>query len=391
MGVSTDDETGIICHLNCVRQHMPLLSVNEMIPYESPAGHSGLRKLWTSRLLTKNPSLQGKCISESIVTAGLTHGISLTAQLFCNPNDIVLVNDLRWDNYDHIFHDIHGAIIQSVPTYIKGEIDILQYLYAMDPLPLEQRVILILNFPLNPIGFTPTTSQVETFALQLHQRAVNGRRVVIVCDDAYFGLFHDENCFNESIFARLCDLHENILVCKVDGVSKEDYGWGLRLGFLTFGTKSNDDAYDVYQDLNVKAVAALRASVSTVNHAIQSIYYHVYQSPDYMKEKKLLDVQIQLKYTAVVETLEALPDMATFFNILPFNSGYFLCLEPLFATAQDFRQSLLTQGIGVTALHDRIIRVCYSTVPTEEIGDLFQLILRTAQDEAFPEQENYNS
>jgi hypothetical protein len=35
----------------------------------------------------------------------------------------------------------------------------------------------------------------------------------------------------------LCDAHPNILAVKLDGPTKEDYVWGFRVGFLTFGIR----------------------------------------------------------------------------------------------------------------------------------------------------------
>ena len=35
----------------------------------------------------------------------------------------------------------------------------------------------------------------------------------------------------------LVDLHPNVLGIKLDGATKEDYVWGFRVGFITFGFK----------------------------------------------------------------------------------------------------------------------------------------------------------
>ena len=65
--------------------------------------------------------------------------------------------------------------------------------------------------------------------------AETGAKILICCDDAYFGLNYEENIETQSLFAYLADIHENVLAVKIDGPTKEDYVWGLRCGFLTFG------------------------------------------------------------------------------------------------------------------------------------------------------------
>ena len=54
-------------------------------------------------------------------------------------------------------------------------------------------------------------------------------------DDAYFGLFYEETALKESIFTRLMDRHSNLLAVKLDGATKENFVWGLRVGFVTYG------------------------------------------------------------------------------------------------------------------------------------------------------------
>jgi len=69
--------------------------------------------------------------------------------------------------------------------------------------------------------------------------------VLVICDDAYFGLAYESDIYGESLFGALSKLHERVLAVKVDGPTKEDYVWGLRMGFITFGSAGLDDkGYD---------------------------------------------------------------------------------------------------------------------------------------------------
>ena len=63
--------------------------------------------------------------------------------------------------------------------------------------------------------------------------------MVAITDDAYFGLFYDDRAMKESIFTKLLDRHSNLMAVKLDGATKENYVWGLRVGFITYGTPHN--------------------------------------------------------------------------------------------------------------------------------------------------------
>ena len=60
-------------------------------------------------------------------------------------------------------------------------------------------------------------------------------KVVVLIDDAYFGLVFEPGVYTQSIFTELSDRSPNLLAVKIDGATKEDYVWGFRVGFLTYG------------------------------------------------------------------------------------------------------------------------------------------------------------
>ena len=92
---------------------------------------------------------------------------------------------------------------------------------------------MILNFPNNPIGYSLTKAEIDRGGGLLREAAEGGRNLVVVADDAYFGLFYGEDVAQESLFARLAGCHERLLAVKADGATKEDFVWGFRMGMLT--------------------------------------------------------------------------------------------------------------------------------------------------------------
>ena len=100
-----------------------------------------------------------------------------------------------------------------------------------------EKAIVLLNFPNNPTGFTPSVKEAEAIVQVLKDAAEGGLKLVVVLDDAYFGLFYEDS-IKESLFGLLADSHENILPVKIDGATKENYVWGLRVGFITYAASS---------------------------------------------------------------------------------------------------------------------------------------------------------
>ena len=93
--------------------------------------------------------------------------------------------------------------------------------------------LLLLNFPNNPTGYMPTPAEVAAMRDAVLEAARAGKRLIVVCDDAYFGLLFDDGAIKESPFGFFANLHQNVLAIKLDGATKELFVWGLRCGFLS--------------------------------------------------------------------------------------------------------------------------------------------------------------
>jgi aspartate/methionine/tyrosine aminotransferase len=116
----------------------------------------------------------------------------------------------------------------------------------------------------------------------LTREAEKGSRVLVLADDAYFGLVYEDDVARESVFARLADAHENLLAVKIDGATKEDYVWGFRVGFLTYACKGITPA--VCAALEAKTGGAVRGSISNASHLSQTP--RRFSAPDYDDVKR---------------------------------------------------------------------------------------------------------
>ena len=208
----------------------------QAFPYAPSFGRPDIRAKWKEMIYEKNPSLKGKEISLPIVTNALTHALSIVAYMFLRKKDSLLVSDLFWGNYNLIFTHAYGSPISKFRLFDGENFDLKSFEESIQKIESKKKVIL-LNFPNNPAGYTPTLEETDGIVNILKTEAEKGNRLVVIMDDAYFGLVYENGIAKESIFTRLADLHENLLAVKVDGPTKEDYVWGFPCGIYYLWNK----------------------------------------------------------------------------------------------------------------------------------------------------------
>jgi aspartate/methionine/tyrosine aminotransferase len=165
---------------------------------------------------------------------------------------------------------------------------------------------------------------------------------------------------------------------KIDGATKEDYVWGFRVGFLTFGVKGGTP--ELYQALEAKAGGAVRGNISNSSNPAQSTLVRAWQSGEYDAEKKQKYDLLATRYRTVREILAAHPEYAETFAPLPFNSGYFMCIRPLHVDAEALRQKLLADFSTGTINFNGVLRLAFSATPTGKLEKLFANIDRAARE-----------
>ncbi len=344
--------------------------------YSPSFGDPGLREAWKKQILQKNPELQGKTFSLPVVTAALTHALSCAGYLFLDPEDEVISPDLYWDNYELIFCEGFGAQIKTYNTFKDGCFDTGALESAIMNGKTGKKVVL-LNFPNNPTGYTVTEEEAEQITALLVKAAEAGNKLVVFLDDAYFGLVFEKGVFKESLFARLADAHENILAVKLDGPTKEDYVWGFRVGFMTFGIKGATP--EILKALENKAAGAVRGSISNAPSISQKILLEAYTCEEYASEKKQKFDTLKKRYDTILSIFANHPEYRESFTPMPFNSGYFMCIKPKGIEAEALRKVLLEKyNTGVIVLSG-LVRLAFSAVPTEKLSQLFENIHQAVQ------------
>lgn len=369
--IGTALENGKPMHLKVIQDTLSAYEPKDLYLYAPPEGKAELRQAWREKMLKENPSLQGKSFSMPIVTNALTHGLSIIADLFADANDALIIPDKNWENYDMVFGIRRGARVVTYPLYDQnGSFNATALKETIIAQKSETgKAIVLLNFPNNPTGYTPTAEEGETIVQAIKEAAEEGVKVVAVTDDAYFSLFF-ENSITESLFGKLADLHDNVLAVKIDGATKEEYVWGFRVGFITYAAK---DAA-VLKALEEKTRGIIRATISSGPHPSQTFVLKALQSDQF-------DIQKQEKFEIMkgraLKTKEVL-DSGKYddaWDYYPFNSGYFMCLKLKTVSANALRPVALEQfGVGAIALGETDLRVAFSCIEEEGIEELFDLL-----------------
>lgn len=336
--------------------------------YAGSFGVPALREVWKAMEVKKNPSLADKKFSLPVVTNALTHGLRITAELFAGAGDKVVVPDLFWDNYALIFEEAAGSRLEFFNTFKAGRFDVEAMKAALNA--EGEKKILILNFPNNPTGYTATDEDAAEIVAAVKEAADAGKKIVVVLDDAYFGLVYEEGVHGESLFADFADLSENVLAVKLDGTTKEDYVWGLRVGFITFAFKGAGD--EQLKALEAKAAGNVRSAISNATSIGQAMALAAYADMDaYDAQKKEKYDVLKSRYDEIRRILAEHPEYGGTFEVMPFNSGYFMCVRPKGIDAESVRKHLIAKYSTGTIVLSGLIRLAFSTIPRCKLAELF--------------------
>ncbi len=370
-------------HLPSVMKSLQGLRPSDALTYAPSFGVPALRQAWKEAMVKKNPTLKDKQTSLPIVTNGITHGISVFADMFLDPDDVVIFPDKMWGNNVLIMSVRRDAAIHNYPLFndaggfnVAGfEKTVRQHAHN------NYKVITFLNFPNNPTGYTPTDEEGRQIVEILTRVAEEGTNVVAVTDDAYFGLRYEETPMKESLFAQLCNRHKRMLAVKLDGATKEMFVWGLRVGFITFSTVVDGDPVPFYDALERKTGGDIRGSISNASHLSQSIVLRAMLHPEELESERKSNVAILKSRANKIKAILANPKYDDAWKMYPFNSGYFMCLKIKTVDAEKLRLHLLDEyKVGTISINSTDLRVAFSCVDEENLEELFEAIYKAVKD-----------
>lgn len=374
IGIAIED--GQPMHLKVIQDTLSAYDPKDLYEYAPPAGKPELRSVWRQKMINDNPALADKSFGNPIVSNALTHGLSVTADLFADAGDAVIIPDKNWENYELTFGIRRGAQIVNYPLYNEqGTFNSEGLKEAILAQKSKGKAFIVLNFPNNPTGYTPGPAEGREIVAAILAGAEAGINVIVVTDDAYFGLFFEDS-LHESLFGQLANLHPRVLAIKVDGATKEEYVWGFRVGFITYGGNSQA----LLSALEQKTMGIIRATISSGPHPSQTFVLHALKSPEFAAQRQEKFDIMKGRANKVKSVLDS-GKFDTVWGYYPFNSGYFMCLKLKTVNAEALRTHLLeAYQIGTIALGETDLRVAFSCIEEENIEDLFNQIYQGVLD-----------
>lgn len=363
------EDGGALMHLPVSRELVPELTLESIYGYAPVLGQSTLREAWKAHLLQENPTLAKKTFSLPIVTSGMTHGLSLLAELFVDSGDTLVLPDKIWGNYRLIFQTKAGANIQSYPFFnaLNG-FNTHRFREILTNATAE-KLLILLNFPHNPTGYAITRVEAQQIVDAITARAEAGCHILVIIDDAYTGLWYDAGVMHESLFGLLVGCHPNVVPVKIDGTTKEEYAWGLRVAFMTFGLGAT-----AMQPLEQKLSGLIRADTSGASQVSQTLILAAMKAPGYAEQKRHNYETLRIR-ALKVKAVASDARYAELWEVYPSHAGYFTCLNLKSGNAEIVRQELLeAHGIGTIALGETALRIAYSCLDESDIETVFAKI-----------------
>jgi len=362
IGQVTDGRGGALT-LNTLSRHVVGLEDRDVFLYSAQGGLPALRRAWAGWQADERGDLE---LPLPMVTAGLTNGLSLAATMFADADTEVLVSDPYWGNYNGIFGVYGGAWLRPYRFFSEdGGVDLEAMREALAQVR-GKKAVLVLNFPGNPSGYTPTLEEADAIVGIV---LAHPGPLVVICDDAYHGMVYREGHLKRSLFWDLSRRADpaKLLPVKVDGATKELFFFGGRVGFLTFGVGGAAGAA-----LEDKARALCRFTVSAMPGPSQALVLAALSEPEVL-QREIAEIRGELRrrFDVLTDALESLE--GTLLTPYPANSGCF-CLVGVDPSldADALRLKLIEeQSVGVISVKSlNALRIAYCSMAIEDIPEV---------------------
>lgn len=350
-------------------EKLPGLNPKDAFLYSPIAGRDSARKAWHAKL-TREDARYG-AVALPVVSAGICHALAMGAELFFGEGDTLVVPDLYWDNYEQVFQIRREGDFRTFHFYnAEGGFNLEGLKATLAAVP--GKVCLLLNFPSNPNGYSPTPAEMTAIGDAIVE-AAGHRPVVVFCDDAYHGLVFDPAATSKSLFFELIHRHPNLIPLKCDGVTKELSFFGGRVGFLSFGVVN--EAAEILAD---KCMGLIRSGIGSPVGLSQYLMELELADPRHDAEFEKMRSVLQGRYEVLKR---ALARPTRHWTVFPFNGGCF-CLLKLREglDADGVRQRLIQEeSVGVVNQGDQYIRLAFCSIKEETVEPLIAALERVCE------------
>lgn len=343
------------------------LDPREAFLYAPVEGPTPLRRAWLER--QRRLAGSDRPVALPVVAHGLTHALSLVAELFADEDTDVVLPSPCWENYELLFSLHAGARFVTYPFFADGRFDVQGLAEALER--VRTKAVVVLNFPGNPSGYMPTPEEARQIVDVLTSWRGPG---VVVFDDAYQGWVYEEGLQPRSLFWELVERAdpERLLPIKVDGATKELLFFSSRVGFVT--TPATGDAEAA---LLSKFKFAIRGTVGCASGPAMALVARTLADPGLDAAFEARRQTLAGRYRALKNALGALRTDALV--PYPFNSAFFVLLQAApNLDAEVLRQRLIDeQSVGTIAFPEQnALRIAYCSIDEAKLPELVARLAR---------------
>lgn len=373
----------------------------KLVEYAPPCGLPELRKSWAEWIIHKGktttnfPSgpidITGK-MTTPVVCSGVTDSIFITSKLFLDRGETIIMPNKAWENYECMFSLLEGLKIEMF-DFFKGTGFNFEALNdtMLKVAERQSKIVIILNFPNNPTGYSPTIKEVEEirdFCITFCEKVK--KPLVIMCDDAYEGYVYTNEHVHSSIFYELTDRHPLLIPIKMDGSSKEMLMYGGRVAAVTLGVSScwfkKEDFEQFDKEWDNKLQAMIRTTISNSNHYAQEILSDMLKNgfDSIVQVRQKIYKILQSRYFTTLASFKKLNNPRM--HLDPAGGGFFVFINVEGIDAKKLADHLLTKykvgTIPSVNLAQKIngLRFAFCSVTENHIEECFIRIDKAVKD-----------
>jgi aspartate/methionine/tyrosine aminotransferase len=364
------DSTGNPMPLPEIAESLVGLDAREAFLYAPVAGPQALRAAWGARERRLGNAGPQHLSATPIVTHGLTHALSVLADLFSDEDTDILIPAPYWENYELLFQLQRDARIVPFPFFRDGRFNVEGLSDALQR--VRHKAVVILNLPGNPSGYAPRLDEVAGIVDAL---ASAPKPTVVAVDDAYQGWVYEPGHLSTSIFWPLLEKAdpERIVPIKIDGATKELAFFASRVGFLTASLPSPE----AEAALESKIKCIIRGTVGSASGPALAMVNKALKSPALDDSFEARRAELAVRYRALRDAVATIDDPR--FTPQPFNAAYFALFQLSGGVqAEELRVRLLKEhGVGAIAFPEaNALRLAYCSIGAEVVPELVRRIER---------------
>ncbi len=377
IGSATEDD-GKLMVLPTLVEELRNLTSDQIFSYANMRGEKEFVQAWKKDTTDTYPTyLQegANKFSTLPITAcgGLTGRLMISAQVLFDKGDTILAPNSRWGNVDNVFFK-NLQLKESCYELLdkEGNLNFDSLISKIQKAEKEEKKIgIYLNFPNNPSGISPSYDEVKKFQEVVEEISVP---MTIFLDDAYEGCVYEDSAIEHSLFPYLVGLNEDVIIIKVDGVSKRYFAYGARLGLVTvgFGEEVSEEENARAREIIAKAT---RSNTSSAPKAIQmamgNVLNDIEKNKKIHEEKKRNICLLEDRYNCMKKLLGE--KESSVLQPVGFNSGFFSFFQiKNKQQASEVSHKLLEKGLGTVPFENAKnglngVRVAFCSISEKNI------------------------